>query len=164
MLKAIAATSVLILATLTLTTTSDARPRHHHRHSYHHHRYYHHHHHARRHHHRPSLARRAPDQGNSWRFVRDGFRAFGRPAAWCGWWLGQQLGMTDRRLWTARNWASVGSSSGGPRVGAVVVWPHHVGIITGRAGNKWVVKSGNDGHRVRERPRDLSRAIAFRSV
>jgi hypothetical protein len=72
--------------------------------------------------------------------------------------------MGDRRLWLARNWASVGRSAGGPRVGAVVVWRHHVGIITGRAGARWIVKSGNDGHAVRERPRSLAGAIAFRSV
>ena len=72
--------------------------------------------------------------------------------------------MNNRNLWLARNWASVGNNAGGPRVGAVVVWRHHVGIITGRAGNQWVVKSGNDGHAVRERPRSLAGAIAFRSV
>lgn len=88
----------------------------------------------------------------------------GRPAAWCGWWLGRHLGIGDRKLWLARNWASVGRSAGGPRVGAVVVWRHHVGIITGRAGGKWIVKSGNDGHAVRERPRSLAGAIAFRAV
>jgi len=91
-------------------------------------------------------------------------RAGGRPRAWCGWWLGHHLGMNNRNLWLARNWASVGRSAGGPRVGAVVVWRHHVGIITGRAGGKWIVKSGNDGHAVRERPRSIAGAIAFRTV
>jgi len=90
--------------------------------------------------------------------------AGGRPRAWCGWWLGHHLGMSNRNLWLARNWASVGRSAGGPRVGAVVVWRHHVGIITGRAGGKWIVKSGNDGHAVRERPRSIAGAIAFRAV
>jgi hypothetical protein len=89
----------------------------------------------------------------------------GRPAAWCGWWMGKQLGLLDRSLWLARNWARVGTNAGGPAVGAVVVWPHHVGIITGKStGGRWVVKSGNDGHAVRERPRRLDRAIAFRFV
>ena len=90
--------------------------------------------------------------------------ARGRPAAWCGWWLGRQLGMARRDLWLARNWARVGHNAGRPGVGVVVVWSHHVGIITGRAGSKWVVKSGNDGHAVRERPRSISAAIAFRHV
>ena len=88
----------------------------------------------------------------------------GRPRAWCGWWLGNHLGINNRSLWLARNWASVGRNAGGPRVGAVVVWRHHVGIITGRAGGQWIVKSGNDGHAVRERPRSIAGAIAFRSV
>src|SRR2546423_1767319 len=89
--------------------------------------------------------------------------AGGRPAAWCGWWLGRHLGIANRNLWLARNWASVGHKTP-PRVGAVVVWRHHVGIITGRAGSKWIVKSGNDGHAVRERPRSTAGAIAFRAV
>ena len=88
----------------------------------------------------------------------------GRPGAWCGWWLGRELGMADRRLWLARNWAQVGQNAGAPQVGAVVVWRHHVGIITGRVGNQWIVKSGNDGARVRERPRSIAGAIAFRRV
>jgi hypothetical protein len=91
-------------------------------------------------------------------------RMAGRPRAWCGWWLGQHLGMHDRKLWLARNWASVGSSAGGPQIGAVVVWRHHVGIITGQQNGKWIVKSGNDGRRVRERPRSVAGAIAFRRV
>lgn len=91
-------------------------------------------------------------------------RHAGRPAAWCGWWLGKELGLPDRMLWKARNWATVGSNAGGPRVGAIVVWRHHVGIITGQNSHGWVVKSGNDGHAVRERARSVSGAIAFRSL
>jgi hypothetical protein len=89
-------------------------------------------------------------------------RALGRPRAWCGWWLGRHLGMLDRKLWLAANWARVGRPAHGPAVGAVVVWRHHVGIITGRSAHGWIVKSGNDGHRVRERPRSVAGAIAFR--
>ncbi|KUO57014.1 MAG: hypothetical protein APF80_15440 [Alphaproteobacteria bacterium BRH_c36] len=59
----------------------------------------------------------------------------------------------------AWNWRNYGSSSG-PQVGAVVVWRHHVGIITGQAANgQWIVKSGNDGGRVRERARSVKGAI-----
>ncbi|PPD00837.1 MAG: hypothetical protein CTY31_05490 [Hyphomicrobium sp.] len=58
----------------------------------------------------------------------------------------------------ARNWRKYGRPSG-PQVGAVVVWNSHVGIITGRAANgKWIVKSGNDGGRVRERARSVAGA------
>ena len=88
----------------------------------------------------------------------------GRPGAWCGWWLGQHLGMPRRDLWVARNWASVGSNAGEPGIGVVVVWRHHVGIITGRVGSQWIVKSGNDRDAVRERPRSISGAIAFRHL
>lgn len=93
----------------------------------------------------------------------------GRPAGcparlWCGCYLAHYLGMPRRDLWLARNWASVGSDAGGAAVGTVVVWRHHVGIITGRTASGWVVKSGNDGHAVRERVRSLAGAIAFRRV
>lgn len=90
-------------------------------------------------------------------------RAVGRPRAWCGWWLGLHLGMLDRRLWKASNWASVGSNARGPGVGVVVVWPHHVGIITGRHDKGWIVKSGNDGGAVRERARSIAGVIAYRN-
>lgn len=82
----------------------------------------------------------------------------GRPSAWCGWWMRTQLGGGPEYN-LAANWRNWGRSSG-PRVGAVVVWPHHVGMITGRASNgQWIVKSGNDGGRVRERARSVSGAV-----
>lgn len=84
---------------------------------------------------------------------------------WCGIWLSQHLHKTDRRLALAREWATEGHPAGGPGVGVIVVWPHHVGIITGRTeSGEWIVLSGNDGGRVRERPRSVSGAIAFRTV
>jgi hypothetical protein len=83
---------------------------------------------------------------------------------WCGIYLGKHLGMPDRRLWIARNWARVGSAAS-PGPGVVVVWRHHVGIIQGRAGNgQWIVHSGNDSGAVRTRPRSIAGAIAFRRV
>ena len=112
------------------------------------------HHGAYKHHSRAVAHRRAGRQASQ----------AGRPAAWCGWWLGQHLGMSNRNLWLARNWASVGTNAGQPDVGVVVVWRHHVGIITGRQGNQWLVKSGNDGRAVRERVRSIAGAIAFRRV
>ncbi len=84
------------------------------------------------------------------------------PRAWCGCWLAHYLGMPARSLWLAANWRFVGRPAGGPGVGTIVVWRHHVGIITGRSGARWVVKSGNDGRRVRERPRSVAGAIAYR--
>lgn len=88
-----------------------------------------------------------------------------RGLPWCGIYLGKYLGKPDRRLWIAREWAREGSSASAPDVGVVVVWRHHVGIITGRAPNgEWIVHSGNDGGAVRTRPRSLAGAIAFRRI
>jgi len=85
-----------------------------------------------------------------------------RPRAWCGWWMRRHLGVANPAGNLARWWAGFGRPAHGPAVGAIVVWRHHVGIITARAERGWVVKSGNDGHRVRERPRSVAGAIAFR--
>jgi hypothetical protein len=84
-----------------------------------------------------------------------------RPAAWCGWYMRQLLGVANPAFNLARNWAHWGHS-GAPGVGAVVVWPHHVGKIVGREGGQWVIQSGNDGHAVRTRPRSIAGAIAVR--
>lgn len=87
-----------------------------------------------------------------------------RPRAWCGWQMRQEVwrdpGPNFNR---AIEWRKYGSSAGGPAVGVIVVWPHHVGKITGRDENgQWIVRSGNDGHAVRERPRSLKGVIAYR--
>jgi hypothetical protein len=59
----------------------------------------------------------------------------------------------------AANWRHYGRPAS-PQVGAVVVWSHHVGMITGRASNgQWIVTSGNDGGAVRARPRSISGAV-----
>ncbi len=90
------------------------------------------------------------------RTAKSGFG--GRPARWCGWWMRTQKG-GGSELNLAANWRHWGRPTG-PRVGAVVVWPHHVGMITGRtAGGQWIVKSGNDGGAVRERPRSVAGAV-----
>lgn len=94
--------------------------------------------------------------------------SYARPAhcparAWCGCYLAAHLGMNNRALWLARNWAKVGRNAGGPAVGVVVVWRHHVGKIVGRdSAGRWLVHSGNDSRAVRTRARSLSGAIAFR--
>jgi hypothetical protein len=82
----------------------------------------------------------------------------GRPARWCGWWMRTQKG-GGPEMNLASNWRHWGRASG-PQVGAVVVWSHHVGMITGRtADGGWIVRSGNDGGRVRERPRSVAGAV-----
>lgn len=86
----------------------------------------------------------------------------GRPSgAWCGWYMRHRLGVSDRRYNLARNWARYGHATH-PHVGAVVVWWHHVGIITGGRPGHWVITSGNDGNAVRSRERSVAGAIAFR--
>ena len=84
--------------------------------------------------------------------------------AWCGAYMRRVFAVADPRLNLARNWASAGSSAGGPQVGAVVVWSHHVGVIRGgpNGNGEWLVESGNDGGAVRTRYRSLRCAIAFR--
>lgn len=89
----------------------------------------------------------------------------GRPRAWCGWFARGLVGHDPGPAYNlARNWAHWGHASG-PRVGVMVVWPHHVGMITGRSpSGQWIVKSGNDGGGVaRERPRSVAGVIAFRA-
>jgi hypothetical protein len=86
----------------------------------------------------------------------------GRPSAWCGWEMRQLVSSDPGPSYNlARNWAHWGHA-GPAGVGAVVVWPHHVGKIVGRDGNSWVIESGNDGHRLRTRPRSIGGAIAIR--
>ncbi len=87
----------------------------------------------------------------------------GRPAAWCGWYMRAQVGSDPGPSYNlARSWAHYGSNAGGPSVGAIVVWRHHVGKIVGHENGQWIVQSGNDGHAVRTRPRSMAGAIAFR--
>ncbi|KQY98439.1 hypothetical protein ASD45_19175 [Pseudolabrys sp. Root1462] len=73
-----------------------------------------------------------------------------------------ELGVSDTRFNRADQWADFGSPADGPAVGVIVVWPHHVGIITERTERGFIVRSGNDGGKVRERERSLRGAIALR--
>jgi hypothetical protein len=87
----------------------------------------------------------------------------GRPRAWCGWYMRGQVGSDPGPTFNlARSWASYGSNAGGPSIGTIVVWRHHVGKIVGQENGQWIVQSGNDGHAVRTRPRSVANAIAFR--
>ena len=86
----------------------------------------------------------------------------GRPSAWCGWEM-RQLVSSDpgQEFNLARNWVHWGQA-GPAGVGAVVVWPHHVGKIVGQQDGNWIIESGNDGHALRTRPRSIAGAIAIR--
>jgi CHAP domain len=93
-----------------------------------------------------------------------------RPAAWCGWQARQEVAQDPGPKFNrALAWKNYGVSAGGPCVGCVVVWKRgnggrgHVGIITGKAeDDQWIVRSGNDGHELRERPRSVKGAVSFR--
>ena len=100
-------------------------------------------------------------------YASQGYERIGsRPAdcygiPWCGCYMRHIMGVASREYNLARNWAHYGHATS-PHVGAIVVWSHHVGKIVGQVNGEWVVLSGNDGHAVRERPRSLAGAIAFR--
>ena len=70
-----------------------------------------------------------------------------RPAKWCGWWARHQKGVDNPGYNRAIYWLNYGKPTS-PQVGAVVVWSHHVGIITGRDHRGWLVTSGNWNNRV----------------
>jgi hypothetical protein len=132
----------IAVAFFAITVTSAQAKTHHNRHHRHTTHHYHHRHYAR--HHGTHVA------------YHDG-----RPHAWCGWQMRQWMHVADTAYNLARNWAHWGRATQA-HVGAVVVWPHHVGRIVGGSPGKWVVESGNDGHRVRTRARSTAGAIAFR--
>lgn len=167
--------TMVVVAACAFAQTAEARGYHHYQHhqyAYHRHAYRHF---ARRHVHsrryamepdsaygseaRYGWAQRPRRYGLQRTAYRGGYGA--RPAAWCGWYMRQLLGVANPAFNLARNWAHWGHS-GAPGVGAVVVWPHHVGKIVGREGGQWVIQSGNDGHAVRTRPRSIAGAIAVR--
>jgi ABC-type nickel/cobalt efflux system permease component RcnA len=85
--------------------------------------------------------------------------------AWCGCYLRHYFGLSDRNLNRAIMWAGVGRSTY-PHAGAIVVWHHHVGVMKSDPDARGVatVLSGNDGRGVRERPRSIREAVAFREL
>jgi hypothetical protein len=89
------------------------------------------------------------------------------PTGWAHVWCGAFMRLVMRNAGypdlpsgdLAAAWARYGRSSA-PQPGAVVVWPHHVGLITAVHGNGLAtVISGNDGHRVRERVMSIRSAV-----
>jgi hypothetical protein len=60
-----------------------------------------------------------------------------RPVAWCGWEMRRLVGVDPGPSFNlARNWAHW-TRPGPAGIGAVVVWPHHVGKIVGQQ-NGWL--------------------------
>jgi hypothetical protein len=173
---------LVLIALLGFAISPTAEARHHHSHRYHHRHYAHYHHHRMQATQAPQLnffgfpLQQVPHQGWSLGKVSpqaparvatgavSSRPADPRPGAWCGWWLRGQLGIADKRYNLARNWAYIGTNAGGPGIGVIVVWPHHVGQIVGQTARGWLLQSGNDGHAVRTREHSLNGVIAFRRL
>lgn len=86
----------------------------------------------------------------------------GRPAKWCGWYMRTLYGGGPEYN-VAWNWSKRGVATS-PQIGAIVVWRHHVGYISGQRNGKWVVTAGNScGGRVCSYTPSLKGAV-FRSV
>lgn len=74
-----------------------------------------------------------------------GGRPSGCPRAYCGCALARYLGLKDRRLWKAWNWAQLFSRTSA-RAGAVAVRRHHVLLLEQHlGGDRWLVRSYNGG-------------------
>jgi hypothetical protein len=91
----------------------------------------------------------------------------GNPTGWARAWCGAFMRLVMRAAGypdlpsgdLAAAWTRYGRPSP-PQPGAVVVWPHHVGLITAlHGGGLATVISGNDGRRVRERVLSIARAV-----
>jgi hypothetical protein len=138
---------IAVALALALVSAAEARPRHHHRH------------HIGRHRHRVLAAAQEPGSTGD---VRPSACA---GIAWCGCWLRLRYGLSDVRLNAARAWATIGRDAGGPAVGVVAVWAHHVGEIVGVPGpGRIILRSGNDGGAVRVRERSTRGIIAYRQL
>jgi hypothetical protein len=114
------------------------------------------HHHGHRHHHSLFVLRPRTFLSSTTVYIIYRGRDQTRPAAWCGWQMRHLVGADPGPSFNlARNWAHWGRP-GSAGIGAVVVWPHHVGKIVGQQNGEWVIESGNDGHAVRVRPRSIA--------
>ena len=92
-------------------------------------------------------------------------RGYGRrPRKWCGLYMRKVKGVKDPSFNRAIRWASYGSPSV-IKIGAVIVWPHHVGYIVGYDKRGWIVRSGNWSNRVADVPlkRMPKNIVAIRS-
>jgi len=150
--------AIAVTATVLFAHSAQARAHHHYRHQYRHEARRH----VFRHVHWVRREHRRWREATETRRRERSYGYGGRPRAWCGWEMRHLVSSDPGPSYNlARNWARWGHA-GPAGVGAIVVWPHHVGKIVGRAGGMWVIKSGNDGHRLRTRPRSIAGAIAIR--
>ena len=147
-MKVIAALTAFVAAVL--PTISEARPAHHH------HRYP-----SGVSHHRQNEDRKAARIENAEHEEETSSHSgLGpKPAhAWCGWWMRSRHGggPVYNLAWA---WAKRGQPSD-PHTGAIAVFRHHVvELVEHVKGNIWIAISGNDGNRVRTRPRSIQGAV-----
>jgi hypothetical protein len=75
-----------------------------------------------------------------------GARPAGCPHAYCGCGLRKYLGLSDKRLNLARNWARLFPHETAPRAGLAAVRSGHVMYIEGRSNDgQWIVRDYNSG-------------------
>jgi len=75
-----------------------------------------------------------------------GTRPSGCPHSYCGCGLRKYLGLEDKRLNLASNWARLFPRESGPRAGLAAVRSGHVMYIEGAAGDgQWLVRDYNSG-------------------
>ena len=75
-----------------------------------------------------------------------GSRPAGCPHAYCGCGLRKHLGLTDKRLNLASNWARLFRREPAPRVGLAAVRTGHVMYIEGKTGGgQWLIRDYNSG-------------------
>jgi hypothetical protein len=75
-----------------------------------------------------------------------GSRPAGCPHSYCGCGLRKYLGLADKRLNLAHNWARLFPHESTPRAGLAAVRAHHVMYIeSSAAGGQWMVRDYNSG-------------------
>jgi hypothetical protein len=93
-------------------------------------------------------------------------RPRGCPSAWCACYLEKILreaGLPSLGSNAARDFAHYGRKAYAGQVGAIMVMPHHVGVVVGKCSDGRVkLVSGNHGSRVGTGCYSISRAIAWR--
>lgn len=89
----------------------------------------------------------------------------GRRGPWCGFAMNafaREAGLPSVGSGRAIDWRNYGRPSR-PHTGAIAVFRHHVGVVTGVIGNKIQLISGNHGGRVGIGLYSMSQVVAFRS-
>jgi hypothetical protein len=93
-------------------------------------------------------------------------RPSGCPNAWCACYLEHTLkkaGLPTLGSFAARDFARYGKRAKAGQVGAIMVMPHHVGVVAGKCTDGRIrLVSGNHGHKVGTGCYSPGKAIAWR--